>query len=115
MTPRKRGHTPLILGNDQPFLKGRGDSWYKKSRGGGREHPGNGHSDLHSARFFGCRSCATRVLSFGANQKPLPWMDEIRFAPPKRPWNDVSPVSTSKQWFNHGFKLVRNGYRPSTA
>ena len=26
-------------------------------------------------------------------------MDEIHFAPPKRPWNDNSPVHTNKQWF----------------
>ena len=27
------------------------------------------------------------------------WMDEIHFAPPKKPWNDDSPVNTNKQWF----------------
>ena len=27
------------------------------------------------------------------------WMDEIHFAPPKRPWRDDSPVNTNKQWF----------------
>ena len=29
----------------------------------------------------------------------LLWMDEIHFAPPKKPWNDDSPVNTNKQWF----------------
>ena len=28
LTPRKRGHNPLILGNDPPFLKGQRDSRY---------------------------------------------------------------------------------------
>ena len=26
------------------------------------------------------------------------WMDAIHVAPPKKPWNDDSPVNTSKQW-----------------
>ena len=26
------------------------------------------------------------------------WMDEIHFAPPKKPWNDNSPVNTNNQW-----------------
>ena len=29
----------------------------------------------------------------------LLWMDEIRFAPPKKPWHDDSPVTTNQQWF----------------
>ena len=28
------------------------------------------------------------------------WMDAIHFAPPKKPWNDDSPVNTNKQWFS---------------
>ena len=38
-------------------------------------------------------------------------------APPKEPWNDDSPVNTNQQGhkgFNHGFQVVRNGFRPST-
>ena len=27
------------------------------------------------------------------------WMDEIHSAPPKKPWNDDSPVNTNRQWF----------------
>ena len=27
------------------------------------------------------------------------WMDEIHFAPPKKPWKDDYPVNTHKQWF----------------
>ena len=30
---------------------------------------------------------------------PLLWMDEIHFAPPKKPWNEDSPVTTCKQRF----------------
>ena len=26
------------------------------------------------------------------------WMGEIHFAPPKKPWNDDSPVNTNKHW-----------------
>ena len=29
----------------------------------------------------------------------VPWMDEIHFAPPKKPWNDDFLVNTSQQWF----------------
>ena len=32
--------------------------------------------------------CPTKML----------WMDEIHFAPPKKPWNDDSPVNTNKHW-----------------
>ena len=32
------------------------------------------------------------------------WMDEMHFAPPKKPWNDDSPVNTNKRYgFNHSF------------
>ena len=31
------------------------------------------------------------------------WMDEIHFAPPKKPWNGDSPVNTKKQWFRPWF------------
>ena len=34
-------------------------------------------------------------------------MDKIHFAPPKKPWNDGSPVNTQKHGFNQGFKVVR--------
>ena len=36
------------------------------------------------------------------------WVDEIHFAPPKKPWNDDSPVSTSKQWFPMVSKWCRS-------
>ena len=46
------------------------------------------------------------------NVDPTLWMDEIHFAPPKKPWNDDSPVNTNKQWFFHGFKTVQNFVHP---
>ena len=48
-------------------------------------------------------------------QYDILWMDEIRFAPPKKPWNDDSQCEIpTNNGFNHGFKVVRNGFRPST-
>ena len=41
----------------------------------------------------------------------LLWMDEIHFAPPKKPWHADSTVSTIKMVV-YGFKVVRNGIRP---
>ena len=43
------------------------------------------------------------------NVPSILWIDEIHFAPPKKPWNDESPVNTNKQWFPNGA-----GFRPST-
>ena len=37
-----------------------------------------------------------------------------RNPPPKKPWNDDSLVNTNKQWFPHGFQVVRSGFCPST-
>ena len=61
--------------------------------------------------------CRTRVKMPGApsNVKrtqvkitpPKPgdlWMDEIHFAPPKKPYDDF-PVNTNKQWFCHGIRF----------
>ena len=36
-------------------------------------------------------------------------MDKIHFASPKTPWNDSIPPTD--HGFNHGFKVVRNGFR----
>ena len=36
------------------------------------------------------------------------WMEEIHFAPPKKPWSDDSPVNTKKKWLQSGA-----GFRPS--
>ena len=44
-----------------------------------------------------CRSSKSRTLKF-VNFAAILWMDEIYFAPPEKPWNDDSPVNTSKQW-----------------
>ena len=41
-------------------------------------------------------------------------MDERNPAPPKKPWNDDSPVNTKKTMTTCGFKVVRSGFRPST-
>ena len=41
-----------------------------------------------------------------------PTVDGRNPAPPKRPWRDDSPANTNKRYgFNHGFQLVRNGFR----
>ena len=32
----------------------------------------------------------------------------------KTPWNDSFPQTPANNGFNHGFNLVRNGFRPST-
>ena len=37
-------------------------------------------------------------------------MDEIRFAPRKKPWNDDSPANTNRQWF--GVVQLGAGFRP---
>ena len=42
------------------------------------------------------------------------WMHDIHFAPPKKPWNDESPVNTNKQWIQPWFASGA-GFRPSTA
>ena len=42
------------------------------------------------------------------------WMDEIHFAPPKKPWNGLIPLkipaNSGFPWFQSG----ANGFRPST-
>ena len=35
-------------------------------------------------------------------------MDEIHFAPPKKPWHEESPVNTNKQWFPAVSKWCRS-------
>ena len=42
------------------------------------------------------------------------WMDKM-LHPPKKPWNDDSPVNTNKLWFrmvSHGFKVVQDFVHP---
>ena len=37
---------------------------------------------------------------------------EIHFAPPKKPWNHSIPLQiATNNGCNHGFKVVRNGFR----
>ena len=40
---------------------------------------------------------------------------EIHFAPPKKPWNDDSPVNTNKQMASTVVSKLSNGFGPSTA
>ena len=40
-------------------------------------------------------------------------MDNIHFAPPKKPWKDDSPVNTNNLWFQPWFQSGA-GFRPST-
>ena len=61
-------------------------------------------------------------LSFDEGKEPwvdfqlLLWMDEIHFAPPKKPWNDLIPCKYPQTlWFQPWSQLVvRNGFRPFT-
>ena len=39
-------------------------------------------------------------------------MDEIHFAPPKKPWNDDSPANTNEQWFPMVLKVVQDFVHP---
>ena len=39
-------------------------------------------------------------------------VDRRNPAPPKKPWNDDSPVNTNKQWFSHDFKVVQDFVHP---
>ena len=42
-------------------------------------------------------------------------MDGRTVAPPEKPWNDSIPLQIpTNNGFNHGFKVVRNGFRSST-
>ena len=45
--------------------------------------------------------------------RPILWMDEIHFAPPRKPWGDDFPAKTNEPFFSHGFKAVRRP--PSSA
>ena len=42
------------------------------------------------------------------------WMDEIHFAPPKKPSGNelIPPVNTNKPWLLIVSWVVRNGFRP---
>ena len=41
------------------------------------------------------------------------WVNEIHFAPPKKPWSDDSSVNTNKRYgFNHGFQVVQDIVHP---
>ena len=39
-------------------------------------------------------------------------VDEIHFAPPRKPWYDDSPVNTNQQMASHGFKVVQEFVHP---
>ena len=41
-----------------------------------------------------------------ARRPERPTVDGRNPAPPKKPWNDDSPVNTNNQWFPHGFKVA---------
>ena len=40
------------------------------------------------------------------------WMDEIHFAPPKKPWTDDSLVNTKQTRVPRGFKVVQDFVHP---
>ena len=58
--------------------------------------------DFHLRKgFFVMFPCWFQLESISLLE--VPWMDGIHFAPPKKPWNDASPVNTKKHcvpWFH---------------
>ena len=53
----------------------------------------------NATRSFGREFGREPVLAgLGLGSLTDPWMDEIHFAPPEKPWNDDSPVNANEQW-----------------